>query len=150
VIVELDWREEHGGTFSPRPALTLRFRMTDEDDLTVNNFKTLAMAAAVLSSVVFAMPTSSRAMPQAAPVKIDAASNGNTVQVHYRRYCRNGRCYSRYHRNREHLRSDYPCPPYYGYYLPRYGADRPCKSYYRPHYGYHRRPGVGLYFSFLD
>src|SRR5688572_22438509 len=87
--------KQDGGTFSPRPALTLRLRMTDEDDLAVINFKTLAMAAAVLSSVVFAMPTSSRAMPQAAPVKIDAASNGNLVQVHYRRYCRNGRCYVR-------------------------------------------------------
>jgi hypothetical protein len=115
----------------------------------VINFKTLAMAAAVLSSVVFAMPTSSQAMPPA-PVKIDAASNGNTVQVHYRRYCRNGRCYARYHRYREHLRSDYPCPPYYGYYLPRYGADRPCKSYYRPYYGHYRRPGLGLYLGFRD
>jgi hypothetical protein len=114
----------------------------------VINFKTLTIAAAF--SVVFAMPNSSQAMPQAAPMKIDAASNGNLVQIHSRRYCRHGRCYVRYHRYREHLRSSYPCPPYYGYYLPRYGADRPCKSYYRPHYGYHGRPGVGLYFGFLD
>jgi hypothetical protein len=114
----------------------------------VINFKALTVAAAF--SIIFAMPTSSQAMPQAAPMKIDAASNGNLVQIHARRYCRYGRCHVRYHRYREHLRSSYPCPPYYGYYLPRYGADRPCKSYYRPHYGYHRRPGVGLYFSFLD
>lgn len=100
------------------------------------NFKTLAITAAVSSSVAFAVPTSSQAMPQAALVKIDAASNGNLVQVHYRRY---GRCYARYHRYREYQRSYYDsCPPYYGYYLPHYGADRPCKSYYRPCYGYYR------------
>jgi hypothetical protein len=124
--------------------------VTDEDDLTVIKFKTLVMAAAVLSSVVFAMPTSSQAIPQTAPLKIDAAGNGNAVQIHYRRYCRNGRCYARYHRYREYYRSVYPCPPYYGYYLPFYGSDRPCKSYYRPYYGHYRRPGIGLYFGFLD
>jgi hypothetical protein len=110
----------------------------------VINFKTLAIAAAVLSSVVFALPTSSQAMPQAAPVKIDAASNGNLIQVHSRRYCRYGRCYARY-RYREYQRSYYDsCPPYYGYYLPHYGADRPCKSNYRPYYGYYRRPWLGF------
>ena len=98
------------------------------------NFKILTIAAAVFGSVVFAMPISSQAMPQTEPVKIDAADNGNLVQVHYRRYCRYGRCEARYQRYREHLRSSYPCAPYYGYYLPRYGSDRPCKSYYRPYY----------------
>jgi hypothetical protein len=115
----------------------------------VINFKTLASAAA-LSSVIFAMPISGEAMPQAVPGKIAAASNGNLVQVHTRRYCRYGRCNVRYYRYRERLRSSYPCPPYYGYYLPRYGADRPCKSYFRPHYGHYRRSGVGIYFGFLD
>jgi len=75
----------------------------------VINFKTLAIAAAVLSSVVFAMPTSSQAMPQAVPVKIDAASNGNLVHVYYRRYYRRyygyDPCYSRIHRYyQEHYR----------------------------------------------
>jgi hypothetical protein len=106
----------------------------------VINFKILAIAAAVLSSVVSAMPSSSQAMLQAAPVKIDAASNSNLVQVHYR-YCRYGRCYAGYHRYREYQRSRYDnCPPYYGYYLPYYGADRPCKSYYRPYYRYRYYP----------
>ncbi len=114
------------------------------------NSKALAVATAVLISVVLAVPTSSEAMPQAALVRIGAASNSSLVQVHYRRHCPYGHCYARYHRTREYLRSDYPCPPYYGYYLPRYGADRPCKSYYRPYYGYYRRPGIGLYFGFLD
>jgi hypothetical protein len=123
----------------------------------VINFKTLAIAAAVLSSVVFAMPRSSQAMPQAAPVKIDAASNGTLVQVHYRRYCRYGRCYARDHRYREYQRSYYDsCPPYYGYYRPHYGADRPCKSNYRPdysyypYYGHYRRPWLGLDNFFED
>ena len=122
------------------------------------NFKTSAIAAAVLSSVVFAMPTSSQAMPQAAPVKIDAASNGNLVQVHYRRYCRYGRCYGRYQRYglyHEHYR------PYYGYYRPYYGYyRRPYYGYYQqPYYGYYPYngyyggpywggPSIGLYFSF--
>lgn len=94
------------------------------------NFKTLAIAA-VLSSAVFAMPTSSRSMPQAAPVKIDAASNGSLVQVHYRRY---GRCdaqYQRYGRYRKYQRYD-NYPSYDGY----YGADRP--SCYRPCYAYYQ------------
>jgi hypothetical protein len=101
----------------------------------VINFKTLTVAAAVLSSVVFAMPASSQAMPQAAPVKIDAASNGNLVQVYYRGYCRDGRCYAPYHRYvhyHEHYR------PYYGYYRPYYGYYRPHYDYYRPYYGYYR------------
>jgi hypothetical protein len=114
----------------------------------VINFKTLAIAAAVLSSVVFAMPTSSQAMPQAAPVKIDAASNGNLVQVYYRRHCQHGRCYARYHRYghyHEYQRSYYDnCPPYDGYYRSYYGADRPgcdrpCYGYYRPYASYYRR-----------
>jgi hypothetical protein len=112
------------------------------EDLTVTNFKTFALAAAAFTSVVFTMPISSRAMPPAAPVKIDAASNGSSIQVHYRRYCRYGRCSARYHRYREYKRSYYDnCPPYYGYYTPYYGADRPCKSHYRPspYYGYYRR-----------
>ncbi len=114
------------------------------------NFKKWAIAAAVLVSVGLAVPTSSHAMPQAAPAKIDAASKDKLLEVHDRRYCRSGRCYVRHYRYREYLRSDYPCPPYYGYYLPRYGTDRPCKSHYRPYYGYYKRPGTGLYWDFLD
>jgi hypothetical protein len=99
--------------------------------------KKLSIAAAILTSIVFAMPISSQATPQAAAVKIDAASNVNLVQVHYRRYCRHGRCYLRY-RHTGHHRKSYPpyCPPYYGYYTPYYGADRPCEGRYRP--GYYR------------
>ena len=107
------------------------------------NFRTLTLATAVLSSVVFAMPTASQAMPQGVAVKIDAASNGSLVQVDYRRYCRHGRCYARYRRY-GHYRESHPpyCPPYYGYYMPYYGADRPCKGYDRPgryrYYPYYR------------
>jgi hypothetical protein len=112
------------------------------------DLRILAIAAAVLSSVVFAMPPSSQAMPRAAPVKIDAASNGNLVQVRHRRYCRYGRYHVRYHRHgnyREYQRSHYSnCPPYYGYYLPRYGSDRPCKSYYRTYYRSSKRPWFGF------
>jgi hypothetical protein len=103
--------------------------------LTVVNFRTLAIAVAVLSGVVFAMPTSSQAMPPVVPVKIDAASNGSLVQIYYRRYCRYGRCYAQYRRYgyREYRRSYYDnCQPYDGY----YGADRPCC--YRPCYGYYQ------------
>jgi hypothetical protein len=117
----------------------------------VINFKTFAIAAAALSSVVFAMPTSSQAMPQAAPVKIEAASNGNNVQVYYRRYYRYSRCYARYHRYyHEHYR---PCDDYYrsyyGYYRPYYGYyQRPYYGYH-PYYGYYERPwlepGMGPY-----
>lgn len=51
------------------------------------SFKTLTIAAA-FSSVIFAMPTLGQATPPVVPVTIDAASNGNLVQVHSRRYCR--------------------------------------------------------------
>jgi hypothetical protein len=40
------------------------------------------------------MPAPSQAMPQAAPVKIDVANNGNLAQVHYRRHHRH---YHRYY-----------------------------------------------------
>ena len=116
----------------------------------MTNFKTLAIAAVLSSGVVFAMPAASQAMPRVAPVKIDAASDGNLVQVYYkRRYCRYGRCYryARYHR--------------YRYYRPHYGYYRPYR-YYRPYYGYYPYngyygrpywggwggPGIGLYFRF--
>ena len=58
------------------------------------SIKVLAMATAVSAGVVLAMPAPSQAMPQAAPVKIDAANNGNLAQVHYKKY----RHYHRYHR----------------------------------------------------
>jgi hypothetical protein len=47
------------------------------------------------------MPTPSQAMPQTAPVKIDAANNGKLVQVHYRHrhYHHRYRHYHRYHRH---------------------------------------------------
>jgi hypothetical protein len=114
----------------------------------VINFKTLAIAGTVLGSVVLACPSSSQAMPQAAPVKIDAASNDNLVQVYYRRYCRQGRCDVRY-RHYGHYRESHPpyCPPEYGYYTPYYGADRPCKAYYRPGY-YRYYPYYRYYFVF--
>ena len=104
---------------------------TFPDELAIN-FKTLTFAAAVLSSVVFAMPISSQAMPQAAPVKIEAASNGNLGQVYYRGYCGYGRCYAPYH-SYSHDHERYR--PYYGYYRPYY-------RYYRP-YCYH--PVIMIY-----
>ena len=65
------------------------------------SIKVLAVATAVSAGVVLAMPAPSQAMPQAAPVKIDAANNGNLAQVHYR--------YRHYHRH--YYRH------YHGYYL---------------------------------
>ena len=108
-------------------------------------FKTFAIAAAVLTSVVFTMPTSSQAVPQAAPVKIDAASNGNLVQVYHRTYYWYDRCYARVHRYyHEHYRACNDYYPYYGYYRPYYGYyTRPYYSDY-PYYGYYG-PGIGLY-----
>jgi hypothetical protein len=66
----------------------------------VFSIKVLAVATAISAGVVLAMPAPSQAMPQAAPVKIDAANNGNLAQVHYRKYR-----HRHYHRH------------YYGYYL---------------------------------
>lgn len=57
------------------------------------NIKVLAVAAAVSVCVVLAMPAPSQAMPQAAPVRIDAANNGNLTQVYYRHH----RHYHRYY-----------------------------------------------------
>jgi hypothetical protein len=63
----------------------------------VFSIKVLAMATAVSAGVVLAMPAPGQAMPQAAPIKIDAASNGNVAQVHYRKY-----------RHRHYVRRYYP------------------------------------------
>jgi hypothetical protein len=65
----------------------------------VLSIKVLAVAAAVSTGVVFTMPAPSQAMPQAAPVKIDAANSGNLTQVHY--------VYRHHRRHHRH---------YYGYY----------------------------------
>jgi hypothetical protein len=121
----------------------------------VINFKLLAIAAAVLGSVTIAMPTSSQAVPQAVPVKIDAASDHNLVQV-YHRYYRYGRCYARLHRYyHEHYR---PCDDYYRLYYGYYRPYRPYYGYYRtyrPYYGYYPYddrpwigPGMGLSFGY--
>ena len=107
------------------------------------DLKILAGAVAVFSGIVFAMPTSSQGMPQAAPVKINSSSNDNLAQVDYRRHCRHGRCHPG-HRRYARFRESHPpyCPPYYGYYTPYYGADLPCKGRYRPgrylYYPYYR------------
>ncbi len=100
------------------------------------NFRTSAIAAAVLSSVVFAMPTSSQAMPQAAPVKIVEATNGNFVEVRrYRRYGHNYRRYRHYGRyrhryNRRHYyANNYYYPNYYRY------SSYYCNGYYGGYYG---------------
>ena len=61
------------------------------------SIKVLAVATVVSAGVVLAMPAPSQAMPQAAPVKIDTANNGNVAQVHYRKY--RHRHYHRYHRH---------------------------------------------------
>jgi hypothetical protein len=62
----------------------------------VFNFKVLATATALSAGVILAMPAPSQAMPQAAPVKIEAVSNGNLAQVHYRKY-RHRHYYRHYH-----------------------------------------------------
>jgi hypothetical protein len=43
------------------------------------------------------MPAPSQAMPQAAPVKIDTANNGNLAQVHYRYRHHHRHYYRHYH-----------------------------------------------------
>ncbi len=107
------------------------------------NIKTLAMATAISAGAVFAMPVGVQAMPQSSPVKVDAASNSNIVDVRYRkhwnrwsRYCRwkdDWRCYRpRY--SRYYYRYRYYDP----YYEPYYG-------YYRPYHRYYG-PGIGLQF----
>ena len=50
----------------------------------VFSIKVLAVATALSAGVALAMPAPSQAMPQAAPVKIDAANNGNLTQIHYK------------------------------------------------------------------
>jgi hypothetical protein len=116
-------------------------------------FKTFAIAVTVLTGIVFALPTSSQAMPQAAPAKIDAASTGNLIQVYHRSYYRYARCSARIHRYyHEHYRPCNDYYPYYGYYRPYY------RYYRRPYYavdpdyvydysydGYYGRPWIGVY-----
>lgn len=63
------------------------------------SIKVLAVATAVSVGVVLAMPAPSQALPQAAPVKIDAANNGNVTQIHYRTYRHHHRYYRHYHRH---------------------------------------------------
>jgi hypothetical protein len=73
-----------------------------KEDFIVFSIKVLAVAAVVSAGVVLATPAPSQAMPQAAPVKIDVAKDGNLAQVHYRykHRHRHGRMhYHRYHRH---------------------------------------------------
>lgn len=60
------------------------------------SIKLLAVATALSAGVVLATPAPSQAMPQAAPVKIDAANNANLAQVQYR-YRYRHRHHHRYH-----------------------------------------------------
>jgi hypothetical protein len=129
--------------------------MSGRRRLAVINFRTWAIAASVLGSAVFASPTLSYAIPQAAPMKIGAASTGNLVEINYRHYCRH-RCpdlyprvrhvhrvqrvhhvrrvhiahrihrVHRYRRYSEFLWSYENCPPYYGYYMPYFGNQSYC------------------------
>jgi len=62
----------------------------------VFSIKVLAVATAVSAGVILAMPAPSQAMPQAAPVKIDAANNANLTQVRYRHHRRHYRHYYGY------------------------------------------------------
>jgi hypothetical protein len=101
----------------------------------VFNIKTLALASAVSAGVLFAMPATSQAVPQSAPIQVDMAKNGNLVEVRHKsskrwaRYCARNwddrRCN---HRKRYVKRYRYYDEPYYGY--------------YRPY-----RPGIGLHFD---
>jgi hypothetical protein len=104
----------------------------------VFSIKALAVVTVVSAGVIFAMPVASQAMPQSAPVKADAATNSNIVNVRHNtrrwaRYCRynmddyrcnHGRRYSRYNRYRYYDDRSYD-DRYYGYYR-------------------HRGPGIGL------
>lgn len=124
------------------------------EEATVINFKILAIAAAVLGSAVLTGPTPSQAIPLPTPMKIDAASDGNFVQVYYR-HCRYGRCYPRYSHYR-YYREYQPyyadnCWPCYGYYQLRVSSYR--RSYGYPSFGrYYERPCFGpgprLYFGY--
>jgi hypothetical protein len=92
------------------------------------NFRTLLMAAGLSVGVAFAMPATSQAMPQIAPIKVDAAKDSNIVDVrHKKRWKRWAhRYYNPYYE------------PYYGYY-------EPYPYYYgRRFYG----PGIGFSFRF--
>jgi hypothetical protein len=119
----------------------------------VPNIKSLLMAAAVSAGVALAMPTAGEAMPTAAPVKMQAATDGSLVQVHYKKKWRKKHWHrkhwrkSRWHESRRwrhhhHRWARYcdpwdGCYPYGGYGYPYYGG------FYGPgFYG----PGIGLYF----
>jgi hypothetical protein len=110
--------------------------MRQKEDFIVFSIKALAVATAVTAGVVLAMPATSQAMPQAAPVKIDAAKNSNLTQVYYR-YCRYHRCYYRHHYVRRYYR-------HYGYYPYRYRYYGYYPYHYR-YYGYYPYYGPGLH-----
>jgi hypothetical protein len=115
------------------------------------NFRTLLMAAGLSVGVAFAMPATSQAMPQIAPIKVDAAKDSNIVDVRHKkrwkrwaRYCRHNwddwRCHRR-HRSARFYRHRYYNP----YYEPYYGYYEPYPYYYgRRFYG----PGIGFSFRF--
>lgn len=104
----------------------------------MTHIKALIAATAISTGFALALPAVSEAMP-AGPVNIQATSDSNVVNVHYKskkwaRYCRyhnNWRCHHyRYtYRYRYYDPYVYDPYPYYGYYPRRY-------------YG----PGIGLRF----
>jgi hypothetical protein len=119
----------------------------------VINIKTLLMAAAISTGVALAMPAASQAMPPSAPVKIQAADDGNLIQAHYKKkkhwYKKKKWRESRRWRHKRWARY---CDPWDGCYRRRH-------AYYDPHwyepypyyYGYgpgFYGPGIGLHFRF--
>ena len=122
------------------------------------NIKTLLVAAGLSVGVALALPATSQAMPQSAPVKVDVAKNSNIVDVRHKkrwkrwaRYCRRNwddwRCNNRRHRHARYHRYRYYNPYYEPYYEPYYGYYEPYPYYGRRHYG-RRHYGPGISFSF--
>jgi hypothetical protein len=121
----------------------------------VINIKTLLIAAAVSTGIALVVPAASQAMPQSAPVKMQAANDGKLVQVnhkkkwHKKKWRKNKWRESRRWRHKRWARY---CDPWDGCYRRRH-------AYYYPHwygpypyyYGYgpgFYGPGIGLHFRF--
>jgi hypothetical protein len=122
----------------------------------VLNIKTVLMAAAVSVGVTLAMPATSQAMPQSAPVKMQAAKDGNIVDVRHRKRWRKHH-WRESRRWRHHRRWGRYCDPWDGCYRRRHARyhrywDEPYYGYGYPDYYYggygpgFYGPGIGFQF----
>ena len=125
-------------------------RSYQKEDLTVFSLKTIVVAAALSAGVALAMPAASQAMPASAPVKTQAAKDGNIIDV--RHYYRHRYRYHRYRGYYPYRRyGHYRYRHYYPYYYPYYGYYEPY-----PYYGYYGGyygpgfygPGIGFSLHF--